>query len=537
MKEGKHILATIPVGDASIFRGIVEDVEKKGKLSAAFELFHNMIKLADTCEVEVAFNQDTFESVIVYTKSEPTDSQINSIPLMDSTIRGALNVALTTLDYLRCEEAKGEDRNMNLKALRVVFGETGLIKKVKHLYDDEMPLTLTTFDAVDFNKENNTIKKNGKMFALLHIGDGIEISNYDNDWTYKGESYPASLDLYSSLHKHVYNASGLEGNDVDVTIRMKNFKTRQVFFSNEDLEKLGLLCGVYQDMILKVEHNVVTRDLGLDVSVFVDEAGRVVDICYSPSDFDWFIKEPNNIKVNETEISIIHAKDTVENVLMSVMYGNVYPNEDKLGRYFKVLLSRKITTAAIKVNEYAKLEDLEIIDNNLIISGDLLAKLIDRGIRKTEISVMFDNSESVFYFDVELPVPVRVVEDDKIVFNTHPKTIKLSLDKLKSIIFSYGATISFASSVIEINNSIDAESDEFTGNIPFSIETEDSFIEKTINDITYRYHFVNDHNFIPVEDRALNVCCQLGKLIELKSAWEKHIGVNHSNGCYQWLAM
>ena len=29
MKEGKHILATMPVGDASIFRGIVEDVEKK----------------------------------------------------------------------------------------------------------------------------------------------------------------------------------------------------------------------------------------------------------------------------------------------------------------------------------------------------------------------------------------------------------------------------------------------------------------------------------------------------------------------------
>lgn len=536
MKEGKHILATIPVGDASIFRGIVEDMEKKGKSSAAFELFHNLIKLADTCEVEVAFNQESFESVIVYTKSEPTDNQINSIPLMDSTIRGVLNVALTTLDYLRYEK-KGEDRNMNLKALRVVFGETGLIKKVKHLYNDETPLTLTTFDAVDFNKETNSIKKNGKMFALLHIGDGIEISNYDNDWTYKGEVYPASLDLYSSLHKHVYNASGLEGNDVDVTIRMKNFETRQVFFSNEDLEKLGLLCGVYQDMILKSHHNVVTRDLGLDVSVYVNEVGRVVDICYSPSEFDWFTKGQNIAKVNESEISIIHARDTVDNVLMSVMCGNVYPNEDKLGRYSKVLLSREITTAAIKVNEYAKLESLEIIDNTLIISGDLLAKLIDRGIRKTEISVMLNNSESPFYFDVELPVPVRVLEDDKIAFNTHPKTIKLTLDKLKSIIFSYGATISFASSVLEINNIIDVESNEFTGHIPFSIETEDSFIEKTINDITYRYHFVNDHNFIPVQDRALNVCCQLGRLMKLKSSWEKHISINHSNGCYQWLAM
>lgn len=55
--------------------------------------------------------------------------------------------------------------------------------------------------------------------------------------------------------------------------------------------------------------------------------------------------------------------------------------------------------------------------------------------------------------------------------------------------------------------------------------------------ITYRYHFVNDHNFIPVQDRALNVCCQLGRLMKLKSSWEKHININHSNGCYQWLAM
>lgn len=103
MKE----LITIPVENIPVFKGVVKDVEKHGKKSVAFNLFRNLIKLADTCNLEVAFNCQTYESVVVYSKNEPDQEQINSIPLMDATIRGMLKVVYETLDHLaepeKCE--------------------------------------------------------------------------------------------------------------------------------------------------------------------------------------------------------------------------------------------------------------------------------------------------------------------------------------------------------------------------------------------------------------------------------------------------
>lgn len=99
-----HILATIPVENPSIFKGVCLDIEKNKKESVAYSLFYNLVKLADTCKLEVSFNEYDYSSILVYSKGEPDKEQIDSIPLMDMTIRGMLQVIDTTLDYLRYVE-------------------------------------------------------------------------------------------------------------------------------------------------------------------------------------------------------------------------------------------------------------------------------------------------------------------------------------------------------------------------------------------------------------------------------------------------
>lgn len=99
-----YILANIPVDNPSIFKGVCLDIEKNKKESVAYSLFYNLVKLADTCKLEVSFNQYDYSSILVYSKSEPDKDQIDSIPLMDMTIRGLLQVVDTTLDYLEYRE-------------------------------------------------------------------------------------------------------------------------------------------------------------------------------------------------------------------------------------------------------------------------------------------------------------------------------------------------------------------------------------------------------------------------------------------------
>lgn len=99
-----HILANIPVDNPKIFKGVCLDIEKNKKESVAYDLFYNLVKLADTCKLEVSFNEYDYSSVLVYSKGEPDREQIDSIPLMDMTIRGMLQVIDTTLDYLRYVE-------------------------------------------------------------------------------------------------------------------------------------------------------------------------------------------------------------------------------------------------------------------------------------------------------------------------------------------------------------------------------------------------------------------------------------------------
>lgn len=108
-----HILATIPVENPSIFKGVCLDIEKNKKESVAYTLFYNLVKLADTCKLEISFNQYDYGSILVYSKGEPDKDQIDSIPLMDMTIRGMLQAIDTTLDYLRYVE---EPRPINYES-------------------------------------------------------------------------------------------------------------------------------------------------------------------------------------------------------------------------------------------------------------------------------------------------------------------------------------------------------------------------------------------------------------------------------------
>ena len=101
LTSSNRILATIPVDNPSIFKGVCLDIEKNKKESAAYTLFCNLVKLADTCKLEISFNRYDYGSILVYSKGEPDKDQIDSIPLMDMTIRGMLQVIDTTLDYLR----------------------------------------------------------------------------------------------------------------------------------------------------------------------------------------------------------------------------------------------------------------------------------------------------------------------------------------------------------------------------------------------------------------------------------------------------
>lgn len=124
-----HILATIPVDSPSIFKGVCLDIEKNKKESVAYTLFYNLVKLADTCKLEVSFNQYDYSSIIVYSKGEPDKEQIDSIPLMDMTIRGMLQVMDTTLDYLRYIEE--EPRPIILENKRFSHEDSDLFDLLK----------------------------------------------------------------------------------------------------------------------------------------------------------------------------------------------------------------------------------------------------------------------------------------------------------------------------------------------------------------------------------------------------------------------
>ena len=100
-----HILATIPVNYPAIFKGIVKNVEYNSKQSPAYEMFSNLVKLANNYGVEVAFNQVTFDTIIIFTHNKPNNHQIDSIPILDKSIRGMLDVMDETLSYLEFHES------------------------------------------------------------------------------------------------------------------------------------------------------------------------------------------------------------------------------------------------------------------------------------------------------------------------------------------------------------------------------------------------------------------------------------------------